>query len=343
MQRRNYSLFVLVCSIGFTLLTACDLQAAQTVPTRIAESLPRPTAEGAAPAPEQPAPEQPAPEQPAPEQPAPEQPAPEQPAPEQPAPEQPAPEQQQPPQSNPAAAINWLLIWLIVGVIAVIYLIGRSVGRNTRPQPPTPPSVQTNINIPTASLPAAPLPAAPAPSGPPAAAIEVQRRFVFYPGTDTIPPQDNPPIYDRSHQITVTLTRTAGLEEGILLACGTMQAGYALFIQGNRLNYVLALGAIVRQIVANSEMPIGPSEVRFEFNRTGPFRGTGALFVNGQLVGAQIFEQTLPMPASEGLDIGIDRGVPVSNTYPAPFPFGGVIQSVVYEITPDSSVDAPSV
>jgi hypothetical protein len=345
MQWRNFTLFTIACALGLALFAACDLQAAQGVPTRIAEALPRPTAEGAAPAPEQPAPEQPAPEQPAPEQPAPEQPAPEQPAPEQPAPQPPAPEppapEQQPAEPNPAAAINWLLVWLIVATIVVIYLIGRSIGRNSRPQPPVQaaPTVQTNINVPT--TPVAPLAAA-APVQPVAAA-EVQRRFVFYPGTDTIPPQDNPPIYDRSHTITVALTRTAVMEEGVLLALGTMQAGYTLYIQGNRLVYLLALGTVVRQIVANSEMPIGPSEVRFEFNRTGPFRGTGALFINGQLVGAQIFEQTMPLPSSEGLDIGIDRGIPVTNSYPAPFPFGGTIQSVVYELTPDSSVDAQSI
>ena len=79
-------------------------------------------------------------------------------------------------------------------------------------------------------------------------------------------------------------------------------------------------------------MPVGRVTVRFEFNRTGSYRGTGALFVNDQLVGTQLFEQTLPQPPSEGLDVGIDRGMPVTNDYNPPFPFTGTIERVLYQL-----------
>jgi hypothetical protein len=322
----------LISFLLLALLAGCDLQVPESVPTRISEVRPeRPTAE-------QPAPEAPAPEQPAPEQPA-------QPAPEPttaPAPLEPIPP---PAQSADNRLLDTLLILLVLAIIVVVYFLGRTIGRDRQqrkaaataaasPLPPPPTTVQNTFNMP--GPPSAPAPARPPP---PAQPVDAQSRYVYYPGTDTIPVQDTPPIYDRSHIITLHLVRNDAAEEGVLLALGSMQAGYALYVQNQRLIYTLALGAVTKQIVANAELPLGEVAIRFEFNRTGAFRGTGALFINEQLVGAQIFQHTIPLPPAEGLDIGLDRGIPVTSDYPAPFPYTGTIQSVVYELTFDSAMD----
>ena len=226
-------------------------------------------------------------------------------------------------------------VLIVLAAFVAIFFIGRSLGRT--PAAPAPTTMQTNVNLPP--QPEQPLPPAPPPPAPPPA---LQRRFVYYPGTDTIPPRDTPPIYDRTHTITIELVRSEAHEEGVLLALGSMQAGYVIYIKDERLVYTLALGSVTRQVLPNAVVPIGLVRVRFEFNRTGLCRGTGALFINEQLVGAQIFEHTIPLPPSEGLDIGIDRGMPVTSDYPAPFPFGGRIESVLYELNADSAADARS-
>lgn len=69
-------------------------------------------------------------------------------------------------------------------------------------------------------------------------------------------------------------------------------------------------------------LPIGQLTIRFAFNRTGPYRGTGALFA---------LEQALTALPANGLDIGLDRGLPVSAVYPAPFPF--TVERVVYQVS----------
>lgn len=340
----------LIGLIGLGVLAGCDLQVPESVPTRISEVRPeRPTAEQPVPeAPEQPAPEQPTaaptPEQPAPEQPAPEQPAPEQPT-AAPAPLEPIPPA--PPADN--RLIDTLLFLLTVAIIVVAFFLGRALGRDRQERrtaaaalPAAPPAtIQNTFNAAPQPPAPEPLPAVVPPAAPPRPEPigDAQSRFVYYPGTETIPVQDTPPIYDRSHTITVELLRNSDEEEGVLLALGSMQAGYALYVRNRRLVYTLALGAVTKQIIANADLPLGSLRVRFEFNRTGAFRGTGALFVNEQLVGAQIFANTIPLPPGEGLDIGIDRGVPVTSDYPAPFPYTGSVQSVVYELTFDSAAD----
>jgi hypothetical protein len=329
--------FLLVLGV----LAGCDLQVPESVPTRISEVRPeRPTAD-------QPVPEAPAPEQPAPEQPTPEQPAPEQPT-TPPAPLEPIPPLPAPPADN--RLIDTLLIVLTLAIIVVAFFLGRALGRDRQERhaaaeaatrPAAPATVQNTINVPQPAPPVAPPPIAPPPSAPirPEPIGDAQSRFVYYPGTDTIPVPDTPPIYDRSHAITIDLVRNSDAEEGVLLALGSMQAGYAVYVLQGRLIYTLALGAVTKQIIANAALPLGEVRVRYEFNRTGAFRGTGALFINEHLVGAQIFQQTIPLPPAEGLDIGIDRGIPVTTDYPAPFPYQGTIRSVVYELTFDSAAD----
>jgi hypothetical protein len=327
--------FLLVLGV----LAGCDLQVPESVPTRISEVRPeRPTAE-------QPAPEQPAPEQPA--EPTAEPPAPEQPT----AP--PAPLEPIPPPAPPAdnRLIDTLLIVLTLAIIVVVFFLGRALGRDRQErqaaaaaaqQAAPPATIQNTFNAappPPAYEP--PPPVAPPPRAPIRAEPigDAQRRFVYYPGTDTIPVPDTPPIYDRSHTITIDLARNSDDEDGVLLALGSMQAGYAVYVLQGRLIYTLALGAVTKQISANAALPLGEVRIRYEFNRTGAFRGTGALFINEQLVGAQIFANTIPLPPAEGLDIGIDRGIPVTSDYPAPFPYQGTIRSVVYELTFDSAAD----
>jgi arylsulfatase len=87
---------------------------------------------------------------------------------------------------------------------------------------------------------------------------------------------------------------------------------------------------------------MGKVQVRYEFAADEPGKpatgGRGRLFINGQQVGENHMERTVPLrfTAYAGLDIGKDNGEPVAPTYRAksPFPFTGTIGRVVFDLAP---------
>jgi hypothetical protein len=61
--------------------------------------------------------------------------------------------------------------------------------------------------------------------------------------------------------------------------------------------------------------------------------GTGTLFINNKKVSEARIEKTVP--GRYGIDtfgVGMDTGLPVSNTYKPPFAFTGTIQEVRIEL-----------
>ncbi|MFC2170998.1 hypothetical protein ACFLU6_00025 [Acidobacteriota bacterium] len=77
--------------------------------------------------------------------------------------------------------------------------------------------------------------------------------------------------------------------------------------------------------------PKGKKELKFNFTRTGPFAGTGELYVNGK----KVDEKDMPRmhistySLAETFDIGRDTGTQVSKLYTDPFPFKGALDRVV--------------
>ena len=64
-------------------------------------------------------------------------------------------------------------------------------------------------------------------------------------------------------------------------------------------------------------------------------RGTATLVVDGQDAGSVDIPEMATMVSSTGMDVG--RSVaPVCHDYAAPFPFGGELRSVTFEIAPSA-------
>jgi arylsulfatase len=83
-------------------------------------------------------------------------------------------------------------------------------------------------------------------------------------------------------------------------------------------------------------LPTGPTELKFNFIKTGEYAGTGELYVNSKKV------DEVDMPAmhistyslAETFDIGCDTGTQVDPVYDGgPFPFTGQLDKVTIRLT----------
>ena len=127
----------------------------------------------------------------------------------------------------------------------------------------------------------------------------------------------------------------------MILAAGTRFAGYVLYVKNGRCVYEYVYSENVRHVI-RSESPLRPGrvELRYEFTRTGPRRGRGALFVDGKAVGTIDIPKTWPIHGTTGgVHCGRDGGAPVSDAYACPFTFTGTIHRLVVELASDGEAD----
>ena len=159
-----------------------------------------------------------------------------------------------------------------------------------------------------------------------------RKEFVYYaPGAVRIAEKASAPVKDRSHDIVTTIDLT-GSEEGVIVACGGMTGGYAMYIRDGRLHYDYNYLDGVHYHLESKALPKGETKLEFRFRRTGPYAGTGELYVNGLQQGI------VDMPAmhistyslAETFDVGRDMGTQVDPVYEGgTFPFTGELDRVV--------------
>lgn len=161
-----------------------------------------------------------------------------------------------------------------------------------------------------------------------------EEEFVYYyPGAIRIAEKVSAPVKGRSHTITATIDLT-GDEEGVIVACGGMTGGYAMFIQEGRLVYDYNYLDGVYYELRSELLPTGETTLEFRFELTAPFAGIGHLYVNGEQV------DEVEMPAmhfstyslQETFDIGQDTGTNVSRHYDDNFHFTGSLDRVVINV-----------
>ncbi|MCZ4315818.1 arylsulfatase [Comamonadaceae bacterium G21597-S1] len=143
-------------------------------------------------------------------------------------------------------------------------------------------------------------------------------------------------VKNRSHTITARVRIPDGGAQGVLLAHGSWFAGYALFVQDDRLVYVHNyLGLQEYRVTSTVAVPRGDCVLALHFHRTGEHQGRAELRIDGVAVGEGSIERTIPAvieTSGEGLCCGYDSGLPVSAGYEAPFRFTGAIHEVVVEV-----------
>jgi arylsulfatase len=157
-----------------------------------------------------------------------------------------------------------------------------------------------------------------------------RRSFTYYPSDQSIPIMAAPNVINRSHRITAYVDRASDRDEGVLLAQGGRHGGYALFVKDNRLVYEYNfLGISHYAIRSDSVLPAGAATLRFDFLKTGEFRGIGRLFANDTLIGEGEVPRTTRIAGGlEPMNVGRDYYTPVSKSYKCPFAFSGRLHRV---------------
>ena len=169
--------------------------------------------------------------------------------------------------------------------------------------------------------------------------------YVYYaPGAVRIAEKASAPVKNRSHDI-ITTVDLRGDEEGVIVACGGMTGGYTMYIMDGRLVFDYNYLDGVHYKMTSPPLPTGPTELKFNFIKTGEFAGTGELFVNGEKVGEvdMPFMHISTYSLAETFDIGLDTGTQVDPAYEgSPFPFTGDLDRVVITLTdPTEAGDPP--
>ena len=108
-----------------------------------------------------------------------------------------------------------------------------------------------------------------------------------------------------------------------------------MFIKNGRLYFDYNYLDGVYYTLKSPKLPLGPTEMKFNFIRTKMFGGTGQLYVNGKKVDEvkmpEMHRSTYSL--AETFDVGRDTGTQVSKIYKGPFQFKGALDKVVIKLT----------
>jgi len=167
--------------------------------------------------------------------------------------------------------------------------------------------------------------------------------FVFHAGMGHVPTDVAPDVRSRGYTIEAEVNIGDPASEGVLIAHGDATSGYSLYVRDTRLIHDLNIGG--EHTIVTSERPVPTGDHRLGV-RVQRIVGEGdgrinvlTLLVDGEPAG------TLETPLRfvnfiswSGLDIGRDRGSPVSH-YEAPFAFTGTLVRVTVTMDDDQRLD----
>jgi hypothetical protein len=162
-------------------------------------------------------------------------------------------------------------------------------------------------------------------------------RYVYWPDGSLVPEGVAVNVRNRPHRITADVDIAEGVvPSGVLLALGTVLGGWSLHVLDGRLRYVHNyLGAGTVEIETAARVPAGSHELGFELDTAGDFRGTGRLFIDGDVVAEAEIPHLVPMTYSgtgAGLTCGWEQGPAVGPGYEAPFRFNAMLHRVRVEV-----------
>ncbi|HEY1447108.1 MAG TPA: sulfatase/phosphatase domain-containing protein, partial [Caulobacteraceae bacterium] len=169
-----------------------------------------------------------------------------------------------------------------------------------------------------------------------------RRRFVFHAGIGHLPTDVAPDVRSRSYDIEAEATIPPEGAEGVLIAHGDGTSGYSLYLKGGRLHHALNIGGKVALTVSDKDVAPGRRHLGVQV-RTGPEGRVYTLTIDGEAAGSTIAQFGFLMLISwSGLDIGRDRGSPVSD-YAAPFAFTGRLIKVTVTMDANQDLDGEGI
>lgn len=149
-------------------------------------------------------------------------------------------------------------------------------------------------------------------------------------------------VKNRSHSVTARVDVPEGGAEGVLIAQGGRFGGWSVYVADGYLSYAHNCYGRDLYIVRSDERLVpGTQEINLEFQYDGGGIGKGAevrLAADGKVIGKGRVEQSTAYYFSfdETLNIGVDRGTPVTDEYlPVDNAFTGTIHTVRIDLRDD--------
>ncbi len=154
-------------------------------------------------------------------------------------------------------------------------------------------------------------------------------RFVYRPPISHIV-ADACPTAARGWTTTIDLTHPEAGGDGALVARGSRNSGYALYVKDGRLTFDYNFFHEHTRLVAGEALTPGRHRVELKVDR----QDVGAqaeIFVDGRKTGEAAIPRLTFMVSSTGMDLGRSLA-PVNDDYHAPFAYPGRIDEVVFEV-----------
>jgi arylsulfatase A-like enzyme len=165
-----------------------------------------------------------------------------------------------------------------------------------------------------------------------------RRQFVFHMGMGHVPTDVAPDVRSRSYTIEAEVETSGGTTQGVLIAHGDATSGYSLYVKDGYLLHDLNIGGSHQIVRSARTIPQGRCRLGFRMRRA-EHTGTGTLLIDGEPAGEMTTRDMFRVLISwSGLDIGRDRGSPVSH-YASPFAFTGKLSKVTVTIGDDQTLD----
>ena len=153
--------------------------------------------------------------------------------------------------------------------------------------------------------------------------LTMGRSSVTYPrGTRDLPQDVVPNVRNRSHTVTADVyVEAAGT--GVVVSQGGAFGGWSLYLLDGRLTYCHnVVGIWIQHVRAAEAIEPGHHEIGFDFDYDGGGFGKGGLITlscDGAEVASERIERSTPFAFSvtDKFHVGVNRGTPVSDDYPA--------------------------
>ena len=180
-----------------------------------------------------------------------------------------------------------------------------------------------------------------------------RNHFTFHAGMGHVPTDVAPDVRSRSYTIEAHVEIGTSGAEGVLIAHGDATSGYSLYVKDGHLVHDLNIGGGHEIVTSNRKVPVGAHRLGVKVDRLvraeplAKRSRTGVseymLLIDGEPAGSVQTKLGFHTLISwSGLDIGRDRGSPVSH-YAAPFEFTGELLRVTVVMHDDQTLDGEGV
>ncbi len=157
-----------------------------------------------------------------------------------------------------------------------------------------------------------------------------RKRFLYYPPVSHIV-ADACPSPARGFTLTVELEHPEGAGDGALVARGSINSGFVLYVRDGRLHF--DYNGFHEHSLVRADRPLRPGRQRVELRvERNPDRSAEiSLSVAGEVLAEGHLPRLLRMLSSTGMDLGRSLA-PVNEDYEAPFDYPGRIDTVLFEL-----------